>query len=159
MANIDRFLTAQNRGRSFLNAKLEIDNGRKKSHWIWYIFPQIDGMGRSGMAEKYAIANLSEACEYLSNSSLLRRYQDILISVNDKLTDHVDVVQLMGSHIDALKLTSSLTLFEAAAQYLSQTKPQQNEFQQFAILCSNTLNLLTNQGFPKCEYTLSKLPQ
>src|SRR3954470_11411387 len=101
-------------------ALAEIRRGRKTSHWIWYIFPQLAGLGRSAMAEKYAIRDLAEACDYLHDPLLRARYEEITAAVSDQLADGVAVEELMGSRIDALKLVSSLTLFRDAAQSLAQ---------------------------------------
>ncbi|MFN2475799.1 MAG: DUF1810 domain-containing protein [Chthoniobacterales bacterium] len=109
-------------------ALTEIRCGRKTSHWIWYIFPQLAGLGRSSMAEKYAIRDLAEACDYLRDAVLRAHYEEITAAVRDQValrrrgssegSRTVVLEDLMGSRIDALKLTSSLTLFRAAAEQL-----------------------------------------
>lgn len=157
MSNLKRFLDIQENGNTYNKAKREIDRGRKTSHWIWYIFPQISGMGNSSTAKKYAVADFAEACEYLKNPTLFNRYYEILSSVHSQLKQKTDAKILMGSEIDALKLTSSLTLFEAAAEHLSQSEPQKAEYQKLAALCSDTLKILDEQNFKKCKFTLGKL--
>ena len=85
-----------------------IKAGRKRSHWIWYIFPQLKGLGRSGMATFYGIDGIGEATAYLADDDLRAR----LIEINEALfeLDESDPVRVMGG-IDAMKLRSSLTLF------------------------------------------------
>ena len=111
-------------------ALAEIRRGRKTSHWIWYIFPQLAGLGRSAMAEKYAIRDLAEACDYLRDPMLRARYEEITAAVTAQLAPGpleasrvggrgLSVEELMGSRIDALKLVSSLTLFRDAARSLA----------------------------------------
>jgi len=100
-------------------ALAEIRRGRKTSHWIWYIFPQLAGLGRSAMAEKYAIRDLAEACAYLRDPLLRARYEEITAAVSDQLARGIALEELMSSRIDALKLVSSLRLFRVAAQSLA----------------------------------------
>lgn len=69
--NIDRFLEAQNNGR-YEQALAEIKNGRKESHWIWYIFPQLRGLGYSRRAQYYGIKSRDEAEDYLKNQPYVR---------------------------------------------------------------------------------------
>jgi uncharacterized protein (DUF1810 family) len=86
----------------------EIRAGRKRSHWIWYIFPQLKGLGRSDMATFYGIDGMGEAKAYLADDYL----RSHLVEINEALfaLDEHDPVLIMG-HIDAMKLRSSLTLF------------------------------------------------
>lgn len=92
---------------------------RKRKNWIWYIFLQLAGLGRSGVAQYYDIQDLDEACEYLQDSVLRARYEDITAAAAEQLGAGVPVECLMGGSIDALKLASSLTLFSAAASRLA----------------------------------------
>lgn len=87
--------------------------GRKESHWIWYIFPQLKGLGRSAMSEFYGISGMEEARAYLKDPVLGARLIEIcnaLLALEAK-----DIVQVMGRPDDK-KLKSSMTLFEAAAE-------------------------------------------
>src|SRR6266700_354135 len=95
-------------------ALAEIWAGGKRSHWIWYIFPQIEGLGRSSTARAYALRDLDEACAYLRDPILRARYEEIVAAVSEQLTRGIGVENLMASRTDALKLVSSLTLFRAA---------------------------------------------
>ena len=106
---LTKFITAQK--ADFDMALSEIKNGRKKSHWIWYIFPQIAGLGRSATSEYYAIQNLSEAKIYLKNEYLHNNLLTICQALLDLETS--DAEEVMG-WIDAMKLKSSMTLFTLA---------------------------------------------
>ena len=104
--SLDRFLEAQE--RMYEIALKEIKNGEKKSHWMWYIFPQLRGLGRSQMAYVYGINGLKEAKAYLAHPVLSAR----LIEISEALLDHKgeDIEDILGD-IDAMKLRSSMTLF------------------------------------------------
>src|SRR5437868_1200945 len=115
--SLERFHEAQARpGAGYDSALAEIRAGGKRSHWIWYIFPQIEGLGRSSTARAYAIQDLGDACTYLRDPVLRDRYEEIVAAVSEQLVRGIRVEDLMGSRIDALKLVSSLTLFRAAAE-------------------------------------------
>ncbi|MBS1879779.1 MAG: DUF1810 domain-containing protein [Actinobacteria bacterium] len=113
MADFDlkRFVAAQDRGGIYERALAELRAGRKASHWMWFVFPQIEGLGRSPTARAYAIASLAEARAYLEHPVLgprLRRCAEALLGL-----DGEDPVAVMGP-IDAIKLRSSMTLFACA---------------------------------------------
>ena len=105
---LQRFIEAQN--DSYDQALKEIRNGRKLTHWIWYIFPQIKGLGFSYNSEYYGITSLQEARDYLENELLRKR----LFEITESLLMHKgkDIESIMGD-IDAMKLKSSMTLFDA----------------------------------------------
>jgi uncharacterized protein (DUF1810 family) len=109
---LERFVAAQDAGGTYHRAVAELREGRKASHWMWFVFPQIAGLGRSPMSEKYAIGSLSEARAYLRHPVLGPR----LIECASILTRHEDrsAREVFGD-IDALKLHSSMTLFARAA--------------------------------------------
>lgn len=111
-ADLERFVSAQDAGGSYATALAELRRGRKSSHWMWYVFPQIAGLGSSAMAQRYAIADLTEATAYLRHPVLGPRLVDAAQAVLD--SGAPDAQRLMGG-IDAVKLRSSMTLFEAAA--------------------------------------------
>ena len=106
MADLSRFLNAQ--ARDYEQALSEIRAGRKRSHWIWYIFPQLDGLGYSGTARYYAIKDRAEAEAYMEDPVLSGR----LIEISKALLelDSDDPTEVMG-YPDDLKLRSSMTLF------------------------------------------------
>jgi uncharacterized protein (DUF1810 family) len=109
--NLERFVTAQDSGGIYQQAVAELRTGRKTSHWMWFIFPQIAGLGRSAMAQAYAIDNLAEAQAYLAHPVLGPR----LVECAELVASHrgVSAVQIFGG-IDAIKLRSSMTLFAHA---------------------------------------------
>lgn len=109
---LDRFLEAQARGETYERALLELRGGRKSTHWMWFVFPQIAGLGRSAMAERYAIASIEEARAFLDHPVLGARLRECVATLNDLGTS--SAVDIFGS-IDAMKLRSSLTLFVEAS--------------------------------------------
>ena len=108
--DFSKFLDAQE--MDYSTALSEIRAGRKTSHWIWYIFPQLAALGRSSTAKFYGIADLDEARAYLKNETLASRLKEITQALID-LPD-TDAQKVMGSHVDAIKLRSSMTLFALA---------------------------------------------
>lgn len=104
--SLERFLSAQE--RDYEIAISEIRSGRKRSHWMWYIFPQIQGLGYSSMAQFYAIKDREEAVAYLKHPVLGKR----LVEISEALLNlrENDARKVMG-YPDDLKLKSSMTLF------------------------------------------------
>jgi uncharacterized protein (DUF1810 family) len=109
--DLERFVTAQDSGGTYQRAVTELRKGRKTSHWMWFIFPQIVGLGRSAMAQAYAINNLAEAQAYLAHPVLGPR----LVECAKLVASHrgLSAEQIFGG-IDAIKLRSSMTLFAHA---------------------------------------------
>lgn len=107
--NLERFIEAQD--RVWPVPLEEIQRGRKDSHWMWFVFPQLKGLGRSATALHYGIADRAEAEAYLAHPVLGRR----LTEISEAMLTHEDLAPetIVGS-VDALKLRSSATLFEAA---------------------------------------------
>jgi uncharacterized protein (DUF1810 family) len=106
---LERFVTAQQ--RYYKTALQEIQNGQKRSHWMWFIFPQIAGLGYSETAQYYAIYDLEEAKDFLNDDTLGKN----LIEISEELL-HVksdDATEVMGWP-DDMKLKSSMTLFALA---------------------------------------------
>lgn len=152
---LERFHQAQsNRSVGYDTALAEIRAGRKVSHWIWYVFPQIGGLGHSPTARAYALRDLTEACEYLRDPVLRAHYQEIVVAVGDQLTRGRPLEELMGSRIDALKLVSSLTLFRAAVETLAK---EDAAFVSLAARCAATLKQTAAQGYSPCRKTLRTL--
>lgn len=104
--NIERFIEAQE--HSYECALEEIRRGRKESHWMWYIFPQVTGLGMSPISEYFAIKSLEEAKVYLNHEVLGSRLREIS---NVLLTLETSNPTIIFGPIDALKLRSSMTLF------------------------------------------------
>jgi uncharacterized protein (DUF1810 family) len=108
--DLARFVDAQS--GAYDRALAEIRRGRKTSHWMWYVFPQIFGLGFSEMSQRYAIGSLAEAKAYLAHPVLGARYRECVAALQDLTGTSAKAV--FGG-IDATKLRSSLTLFAAAA--------------------------------------------
>ncbi len=107
--NLARFIAAQD--GSYDTALAEIRQGDKRSHWMWYVFPQVAGLGHSPMAHRYAIRSLDEARAYLDHPLLGARLRECVAAL-DQLAG--TTAERVFGGIDAIKLRSSLTLFEAA---------------------------------------------
>lgn len=110
--DLDRFVAAQDDGGTYDRALAELTAGRKTSHWMWFVLPQIAGLGSSPMAQRYAIRGLDEARAYLAHPVLGPRLLATTRAV--AAGPAPDAVSLLGS-IDAQKLRSSMTLFAGAA--------------------------------------------
>jgi uncharacterized protein (DUF1810 family) len=108
--DLRRFVDAQ--ARNYDDALAELKAGRKTSHWMWYVFPQIAGLGSSPMAQTYAIGSLAEARAYLAHPVLGARLRDCVAAVLG--VQGRSARQIFGGP-DDLKLRSSLTLFAEAA--------------------------------------------
>jgi len=107
--SLDRFVEAQT--LAYAIALAEIRRGAKRTHWMWFIFPQIAGLGRSATARHFAIRSIDEARAYLDHPVLGPRYDECVAALQDLTIS--DPVAVFGE-VDALKLRSSLTLFESA---------------------------------------------
>lgn len=105
--DLERFVEAQS--WNYEVAVAELRAGKKRSHWMWYIFPQMRGLGRSSMAEMYGIAGLDEARRYLEHEILGKRLREVCEAILGLSTD--DAHEVFGD-IDSLKLNSSMTLFD-----------------------------------------------
>jgi uncharacterized protein (DUF1810 family) len=109
--DLERFVRAQDEGRVYAHALQELGEGRKRTHWMWFVFPQIAGLGVSPTARHYAVSGLAEARAYLAHRVLGPR----LVESARALTSlpGADPVAVLGG-IDAQKLRSSMTLFRRA---------------------------------------------
>lgn len=153
--SLSRFHKAQaSASAGYDTALAEIRNGRKTSHWIWYIFPQIEGLGRSHTARAYALRDLAEACEYLRDPLLRARYEEFAGAISEQLDSGRTLEDLLGGRTDALKLVSSLTLFRAAAHSLAAGDPT---FDSLVERCDFILERASAQGYPPCAHTLSRM--
>lgn len=108
-SQLNRFIEAQN--GTYARALGEIARGRKSTHWMWFIFPQLAGLGSSEMAQRYGIGSLEEARVYLAHPLLGQRYLECVAALQDLPTSDADAV---FGPVDAMKLRSSLTLFAQA---------------------------------------------
>lgn len=111
MSDLDRFVDAQDGGGTYAAALAELRAGHKRSHWMWFVFPQLAGLGRSPTAQHFAVRDIDEAGAYLAHPVLgprLRECARTLLALGG-----TDPVAVLGP-VDALKLRSSMTLFAAA---------------------------------------------
>ena len=154
MAAIERFKSAQESpDAGFESALAEIRAGRKRGHWIWYVFPQLSGLGTSPMSQSFAIDGEQEAIEFLRDAELRARLLTISRAVADQLrTGSVSLVGLMGSQVDAQKLVSSLTLFGSVARKLHSIEGV-GEYDALARIADDVLAAAASQGYPPCAYT------
>ena len=136
--NLERFIKAQ--AGIYETAVYELKNGHKTSHWMWYIFPQIKGLGFSSMSIQYSISSLLEAEEYLNHpilGSRIRECTRIVLNINSH-----SARQIFGS-IDEIKFRSSMTLF-------NYVQKNENIFELALAKCfkglqdNRTLELLSN---------------
>ena len=145
---LDRFRHAQDAAHGgFATALAELRAGRKQSHWIWYVFPQLAGLGRSSTAIHYGIADADEAVAYLRDPVLGER----LLTAAGVVRSHLSAPspprldRLMGSEIDALKLVSCMTLFAIVARRASVTAMAEH--------ADAILDAAARQGYPRCAFT------
>lgn len=109
---LDRFIDGQRFG--YETALAEIKNGRKDNHWIWYVFPQLKGLGHSPNANYYGISGLEEAKQFLAHpvlGSRLREITEVLLAIENKSAEEI------FPEIDAVKVRSSMTLFDIVSPH------------------------------------------
>lgn len=111
MNNLDRFISVQK--YVYEEALTEVKQGNKKSHWMWFIFPQIIGLGESDTEIYYSIVNIDEATKFLSHEILGKRLREITSELLKLKTN--DPEEIFGE-IDAMKLKSSMTLFDCVEE-------------------------------------------
>lgn len=108
--NLERFIEAQD--RDYDVALAEVKSGKKRSHWIWYIFPQLKGLGKSAFANYYGISNKEEAKAYVDNSKLNARLREITLAL--LANEGKSAREILGG-VDAMKVYSSMTLFDVVS--------------------------------------------
>jgi len=108
---LERFVAAQDRGGTYQRAVAELRAGAKVSHWMWFVFPQVAGLGSSAVAREYAISGLPEARAYLGHPVLGPRLAECagIVAATDGKT-----AEAIFGPVDAMKLRSSMTLFAYA---------------------------------------------
>ncbi len=136
--NLKRFLDAQK--SNYLDAIKELKNGRKVTHWMWYVFPQASGLGRSETSEFFAIKSTEEAKAYMANPILRNRYDECVEAI---MSQSFTAFEIFGV-VDALKLQSSLTM-----AYLATTNNKyKNALEKFfgGEMCQKTLDFFTDNS-------------
>ena len=109
---LERFVIAQDAGETYASAVAELRAGRKIGHWMWFVFPQIAGLGTSPMSRRYGISSLEEARQYVAHPILGPRLEECARTLTE--LSNRTAQDIFGS-IDAMKLRSSMTLFARAA--------------------------------------------
>jgi uncharacterized protein (DUF1810 family) len=161
MANLDRFRAAQALPHAGFEAALrELRGGRKTGHWIWYVLPQLAGLGTSSMSRTFGLRDVEEALDYLRDAELGERLARIIAAVAEQLASRqgLRLSSLMGSEIDAVKLVSSLTLFESVASRLDPTDGIEHA-REVADAARVVLAAAAAEGYPPCPFTLSRLAE
>jgi uncharacterized protein (DUF1810 family) len=159
MGRLDRFHEAQaDLHAGFATALRELQAGRKTGHWIWYVFPQLAGLGHSSTAVHYGLADEAEATDYLRDPVLGDRLVQAAAAARRHLTGPgaLSVVVLMGSVIDAHKLVSSMTLFGHVAHRLEATSGEPR----FAAMAEHARAILAAAapaGYEPCAFTAARL--
>jgi uncharacterized protein (DUF1810 family) len=155
--DLDRFKRAQEQHGSFVDAMSELRTGRKTSHWVWWVFPQIAGLGTSGTSVRFALSGRDETCAYLADDLLRSRLVEAVTAVHEQLVGQPRrrIDALMGSEVDVLKLVSSMTLFaEVALESAVRELPGIDGLRRAAV---EILGVARSAGYPACDRTLSAL--
>lgn len=135
--HLSRFLTAQDSYSQYKTALEEIRNGRKRSHWMWFVFPQLKGLGHSYNADYYGIAGADEARAYWLHPMLRDRLREITEAL--LLLDGLSARQIFGE-VDAMKLRSSMTLFWKVTEEKLFRKVLDKYYE--GKMCDSTLEML-----------------
>ena len=151
---LERFRDAQN-GGVFDVALREIRSGAKRSHWIWFVFPQVAGLGSSGMSDRFGIRSADEAAQFLRDPVLGRRLATISTAVAEQVKDGTTLRRLMGADVDVLKLVSSMTLFEEIVNRLGTAASA--EHRELLDAARTILDAARSEGFSRCAFTLGQL--
>jgi uncharacterized protein (DUF1810 family) len=155
--NLQRFRDAQEHPAvGFGTALAEMTAGAKRGHWIWYVFPQLKGLGQSAMSMEYGIDGDAEATAYLRDGVLRAR----LIAIATALASHrqqTTLARVMGSRLDAAKVMSSMTLFGAIASRLHATG-ECAECARLARAAEDILEWGETEGLTRCAFTLARVP-
>jgi uncharacterized protein (DUF1810 family) len=159
VTGLERFVEAQDAGSAFESALAELRSGRKRGHWIWFVFPQLSGLGMSHMSRRYALTDPAEAEAYLRHPVLRARLLAITTAAADQIAQGRRLDDLMGSSVDAVKLISSLTLFGSLARHLAAAGADDGEYAALAVAADTVLAAGTTQGHPPCRHTLGRLNQ
>jgi uncharacterized protein (DUF1810 family) len=155
--DLDRYLDAQAHPGAGIEAALaELRAGAKRGHWIWYVFPQLAGLGRSALARRYAIADPVEARAYLRHPELRARLLAATTAVAAQTRRGRDLGAILGSPLDTMKLVSSLTLFAPLARALDEREGLEG-CRALAAAAEEVLARAREAGHPPCAFTLAHL--
>jgi len=155
--DLERFIQAQDSPQDGIARALdELRGDGKRSHWIWYVFPQVCGLGNSWNSEFYGIDGVEEAVAYLTHPVLRHRLLQATEIVAKRLGEGVSLEQLLGGDTDARKVVSSLTLFRDVAERGSLPDPDA-ELRELSRLADEVLTRANEQGYPPCRFTIEVL--
>jgi len=152
LSTLDRFLLAQ-AAQPWTVALDELRAGRKATHWIWWVFPQLGGLGRSTTAVRFGLVGASEAEAYVAHPELSAR----MLAALDALLEHRhrSLVHVMGGDagrdVDALKLVSCATLFREVGRRLDRSE--------VVARCEAVLAWASEEGYPPCARTMRALTE
>lgn len=158
--DLERFRHAQDQPhQGYADALRELQSGAKRGHWIWYILPQLSGLGSSEMARTYGVRGVVEAGAYLRDPVLRERLLAIAETIAAQVVgaDPTPLPLLMGSDIDVRKLVSSLTLFEYTARAID-AGPDADEVRAVGDVMTRVLDAAAAQGYERCAVTRRLLP-
>lgn len=127
----------------------ELTAGRKRTHWMWFVFPQLGALGRSKMARRYGLADLDEARRFVVHPELGPTYGRLVAIVHDVVVRQDLLVHDVFGSPDDVKLVSSLTLFQAAAKHEGRIELTER--------CRELLDVAERQGLPRCPVTIAAL--
>ena len=154
--SLERFRRAQDDPTAgFESALREIRSGHKRGHWIWYVFPQLAGLGYSSMSQAYGIVDGVEAEAYLRDEVLGPRLVTITGAVADQVRGGTSLTHVLGSEVDVQKLVSALTLFGSVAHGLAGAGLDRAH--DLARLADQVLQAASVEGYPPCQFTLDRL--
>jgi uncharacterized protein (DUF1810 family) len=151
VAGLSRFVDGYD--RDLKRALGEINTGRKRSHWMWYIFPQLAGLGFSPTSVRYAIADRDEAEAFLTDSRLGPAYGRLVDAVWHQVVGNGTSVRALFGSPDDEKLVSSLTLFATVAADLEASP----ELTRLVTRANEVLAAADAQGLPRCATTVATL--
>ena len=163
MFDLDRFKTAQDADDDgFAEALRQLTSGRKTGHWIWYVFPQLRGLGQSPTSVHYGLDGVAEATAYLQDPVLRERLFQVTAVVRRHVAPQgggsAPLERMMGSGIDAAKLVSSMTLFGDLAARLRDAHADP-ALARFVGDATAILAAARAQGYPPCAFTERQLIQ
>jgi len=153
--DLERFRKAQHGHPSLEEALSELRAGAKVSHWIWYVFPQLAGLGSSPMAVRFGLKGVEEAAAYLEDDELCAGLAAAADAASGQLAAGVPLLTLMGGETDARKLVSSMTLFTPLA-HAQRARGAAKAFQ-VAAGGDVILAAAASAGYPPCAFTRERL--
>ncbi len=156
MSELARFREAQNRQPGLAGAVRELRSGAKTGHWIWYVFPQLRGLGTSPMAVRYGLDGVDEASAYLRDPELAQGLALAAEAVGRQIEAGVRLDVLMGSQIDVRKLVSSMTLFG----HLARGEHARHPSPPLGVVADRAQQILraaATLGYPRCAFTEERI--